>query len=277
MEPAEGKGGDQGGDAGTAAQIKIEVDGEEKIMSTDDVQNLVNQASAVATNSQKVQDILKTVERYETDPSTYLQNAESAFAVMNLLMEKGIIDNKGELIEQKVTPDPDDKGKFLVPGADPSGDKTADIVKKALLPDIQKLVERVDGLEQSTSGLMRQNLKRDVQAKYPSFGDEEVARLVRIASEDRRKGLWEHAEELDKGMQTGQAETRKKYADEFKVDLDEFDKNKMKEQDADGGVGAIASGKKFLLPGRQRRLKVTDGVDPAEATKEHFANLHKSR
>lgn len=278
----DGKGGDPGDSTGTAAQIKIEVDGGEKVLTTDDVQNLVNQASSVATNSQKVANILKTVERYETDPDTYLQNAESAFAVMNLLMDKGIIDNKGELITKvETSTEDDDKKKLQIPGAEGTSEKTADIVMKALAPNLEKLGERLDGLERGQSGLLRRGMKQDVQAKYPNFGDEDVARLMRIAQEDRRKGLWEHAEELDKGMQTGQAETRKKYAKEFDVDLEQFDANKLKEQDAEGGgASIIAKGKKFMLPGRQRRMKKVGDesvVDPAEATKEHFANLGKAR
>jgi len=279
MPPESGKAGDQNGESGTAGQIKIDVEGAEKIMTTDDVQNLVNQAASVATNSQKVQNILKTVERYETDPDTYLQNSEAAFAVMTLLQEKGIIDDKGEPIEKKETPpSDDDKGRiFGTPDDKGTADKTAQIVMKALGPDLEKLGERMDGLEQGQSGLMRRSLKLDVQAKYPDFGDEDIARLVRISQEDQRKGLWEHAEDLDKGKKAGQAETRKGYAKEFGVNLDEFDANKLTEQGAEGGGAGLIEGKKVMFASRAKKLGIKDSVTPGEVAVSHFKATDKAR
>ena len=273
------KGGDQGGSAGNAAQIKIDVDGEEKVLSLDDVQNMYNQQAAVATNSQKVASIMKAVERYETDPDTYLSNAENAFGVMNLLIEKGIIDDKGEPIEKKETPpSDDDKGRiFGTPDDKGTADKTAQIVMKALGPDLEKLGERMDGLEQGQSGLMRRSLKLDVQAKYPDFGDEDIARLVRISQEDQRKGLWEHAEDLDKGKKAGQAETRKGYAKEFGVNLDEFDANKLTEQGAEGGGAGLIEGKKVMFASRAKKLGIKDSVTPGEVTVSHFKATDKAR
>jgi len=266
------KEGTPDGDQNLGTGITIQTEDGEKKFSVEDVQNLHSQAAKVSQSSQKVANILKTVERYQTDPDTYLENAEAAFGVVNTLIEQGIVDDKGNLVEKKV-PEVKPRG-FAPPAGEPSGtpDKTLQIVMKALTPELEKFGKRLDGLEDGQAGLYRERLTKDVKAKYSDFDDEDISKLFGKASVGR-DSLWDIAEVMAGEKKIKQGQLREAHAKEFGINLEEHDRNKLQEQDADGGVSAAFKGKKFMFRSRAKRTKDKDAVSPKEAMLEHMSRL----
>lgn len=261
-----------------AKEITIQIDGEEKILKTEDVQNLFGEHSDLKGKIEKVSNFGKTLEKYGTDQDTYLSNAEAAFGVISELTEKGLIDGQGNVIEKKTNDDSslkkDDDLNFDFNFTDKgSGDKVAQLVAKVVETKLGGLVKQVEDLSSGQAGLYRAQLKSAIQAKHSSFSDNDVSKLFGIASTNPTKDLWTHAEEMAKGKEKDSEDERSKYAKEFGVDLKEFDANKLNEQDGSGGSISVPEGKKLIFSPRAKRLGTKDSVSPREAMILHIKKV----
>jgi hypothetical protein len=249
---------ESGGSRETNDAGKIEVDG--KSYSIEDVQNLVKQGTAATQKTQEVAGILAAAEKYGVDIETYLGQAEGAFGVMSQLIADKVIDEKGNIIKTepvKLTgAEPErevdlDKLLNLSAGGEKGlagVDKVAAIVAKALEPQlegIKKLGERVAAVDKTQGDMIRLNLEEKVVSKFPNLKPNDVSQVFGSAMQDRSKSLWEHAEAASREKAVGVSDLRKEHAKEFGVNLEKFDENKLKEQEAGGGAGVLFKGKKF--------------------------------
>jgi len=250
----------------------------DKTFGADDVKNLFDQNSDLTKKTEDLANVSKAIERYGTDPDTYLSNAEAAFGVMTELIGKGVIDDKGNVIKGKTAGDGsgsgDNSGGDFSQGSNQDdifkGDKVSKIVAKVVETKLGGLVKQVEELTSGQAGLFRTQLKTTIQGKFPSFSNEDVSRLFGIASANPGKDLWTHAEEMAEKKKTGEQSSREKYAKEFGVNLESFDENQLREQNADGGSVALFPGKDFKFSKRARRLGAKDSVSPKEAMIAHM-------
>lgn len=269
---------------GDEVTIKTD-DGEDKVLKTEDVKNLFDQHSDLTGKVEKLSGFTKALEKYGTDQDTYLNNAEAAFGVMSELVDKGLIDNKGNIIEKKAVGDPlvkkkeGDELSFDFNLSDDKGnlDKVAKLVAQVAGTKLADLSKQVENLSAGQAGLYRAQLKSAVQAKHSSLSDDDVSRLFGIASANPTKDLWAHAEEMVEGKEKTSEGDRKKYAKEFGVNLEEFDANKLNEQDSKGGAIGALKGKEFVFAPRARRLGKKDSVSPREAMVLHLKAVRKAK
>jgi len=272
--------GEEGKDTG---EITITTPDGDKVLKTDDIQNLVTQNADLTKNVAGMSNISKAVERYGTDPDTYLSNAEAAFGVISDLTSKGLIDEQGNVLEkksgdegrEKKNPEFDFSGDFKGSGDDKS-DRTLAIVSKVVETKLGGLMKQVDELTSGQAGLYRAQLKVAVQAKHPTFSDEDVSKLFGAAAANPGKDLWAHADEMANGKKATETTERERFAKEFGVDLKAFDENKLREQNADGGSVTVFPEKKFVFGKRAKRLGDKDSVSPRDAMIAHVnANLKR--
>jgi len=263
---------------------KITVDG--KDYSAEDVQNLINQGKAATEKTQKVAAVLSAAQKYGVDVDTYLAQAEGAFDVVSDLIQNKVIDEHGKLIQQKrdlgnsgnQKAEDDlasllnlDKGGNLDNTSQLTGDaKLEAIISKALSPhmeNINKLAERVSLVDKTQGDMIRLQLEEKVGEKFPNLSKSDISQVFGSAMADKSKSLWDHAEMLSK-VRTGElSELRKKHAEEFGVNLEDFDANKMKEQEAGGGAGVLFKGKKFSFDPKKGD---EDAISPKQAAIEYI-------
>ena len=257
------------------AKITLEIDGEQKVFGADDVRNLIAQRASATQTSQKVAPLLKTLEKYEVDAETYLEQAEGAFAVTRKLIEAGLIDEKTGEIVQRAPEIPKPKPSLGFSGLD-SSEKTAEIVKKAMQGVIGPLQGKIEQLEQEQLGLLRENISTKVRAKYPDFSETDISQLFGRAGANQRRGLWEHAEDLNKELGTNNEAREQAWAKKYGIDL-EAKRNALKEQDDGGGGSAVSfPGKRFSFKKGPKSMKDADAMTPADAMQAHMLKaLHK--
>lgn len=270
---ANGEGG------GEAPKLTLEIDGEEKTFGADDVINLVKQQASATQSSQKAAPIIRAAERYGVDPEVLLQQAEGAFGLVSQLMDQGVINEKGELVQKgsasgdEGEDDPlatlfggaKDKGKLEKDGQNSGGiDQTQflstvqRVVEKALNP----LQEKIKSLEQDQTSLVRSDIERKLRSKYEGLTSEDVDNILRQATRDGRKSLLDHAEQYVNGMKSREQQLREKHAKEFGIDLKEWEqRNKEREQHPDG-ISAVLKGRKVSFRGGK------DTVHPRQALHE---------
>lgn len=267
-QDAAGSGQGDASGAGTAT-VKVTVAGEEKVMTQADIQQMVEKHSSVEKKAQDVENMLKVVDRYGTDPSTYLENSEAAFRVMDTLINKGVIDNQGQLI-QKVVDVKDKEDKVdLRPDADKlSEERLVGIVMKALKPKFEEFGTRLSEVDQGLSSVYRKDLQKEVITKHPELNEEDVSRLFGMATADKSKDLWGHAEVLVGIKREIKAEHEADFAKTHGIDLEAY-RNKLKEQGADGGGASQFAGKRFQFDRGRKGLRDKDAVSPMQAMIEH--------
>lgn len=258
----------------------------DKEYTADDVQNLLDQQESATKKTQKVAAILSAAQKYGVDVETYLSQAEGAFDVLGRLIKAKVIDEKGNVVEKKEepsasgkeNPQPADDDLMKLFNIEPSGDsksltgadKIAAIALKALEPtvgEIKKIAERVGAIDKTQSEMIRLQLQERILEKFPKLTANDVSQVFASAMNDKSKDLWQHADEKNKVKLAELDGIRKEHAKEFGVDLEKFDENKLKEQNADGGAGALFKGKTFSFNASEGDENV---VDPSKAASEYI-------
>jgi len=290
MSEQDGAGGQQDNkSAGDSIQIKV--GGEVKTFSPQELATRLEKAGNLERTVEQLSGFQKILTQYGIGADEYLKNSEAAFAIANTLIEKGVIDEQGNIVEKR-TQDPrssdDGKPTFRF-SDDASKDKQLETIGKAL----QAIVNKVEKLEEGQSNIYRRNIKRDVQAMHPELDDADISKLLALSQRDKSRGFWDHAANLANEKSTRTKQTEKSFVKsvvetlgkigalkEGAIDmskLDELDLNSLKESDPSGGSPTY-EGKKFIFGARKRRLglKGTDAdkfASPADATHEMFKRI----
>lgn len=228
----------------TEGKVVLEVNGEKKEFGASDIQNLLAQQASATQKTQQVAAIIDAAKKYGLDPEAYISHAEGAFGAMTRLVDNGIIDEQGNIIgKDKLETPPPTQNQQTVPKQTPVD--SAVQVPKELTDALEKLNKRLEGLETTQTGMMRESLQSKVVAKHPDLDEADVSRLFGIAMQDSSKSLWQHAEEMSKAKKESMGTLREGFAKEFGIDLENWNANKTREQSAEGGAGAFLGSKKI--------------------------------
>lgn len=251
--------GPQEGNNSGKLVVELE-DGSKKEMGAEDVKNLIAQQASATQKTQQVAAIVEAAKKYGLDPEDYVGHAEGAFSSLTKLVEMGIIDEDGKIIEKKEPQKKDDQTQTTVPVAKDKPNDPNKIASEVL----EKLNQRLERLEADQTNLMRANLNRALKAEHDNLNDKDVSEIIATAMKDPRKDVWQHAKDFSEGKVTRRKELRAEIAKEFGINVEEFDANKLKEQNSEGGASAILNGRKLSF------RKGKDGVTPKQAMKEFF-------
>jgi len=262
------------GDGKEDQKVVMEIDGEEKTFTADDITNLLAQGAASTQKSQQVAGILQAAERYGVSVEQYLQNAEGTFGVMSKLMDEGIIDEKGTIIQKAPGDKPGDDKSFgdlfgKSGETPPAGAKQMEVTMKALLEPMTKqldsLTESNLKLRSDNVNLMRLRLSDNMQSKYTNLNEEDVVRIFSVAERDKSESLMAHAEAWSKKKMDGEAELEAEFAKKYNIDIEKANENAAFEQDPSGGAAAISHEKKLSFKKGEK-----DSITPVQATKAFF-------
>jgi len=282
-----GAGGQSPDDKGTGNSIQVQVGEELMTFTPEQVVQAVTKAGSLEKTVEGLSGFQKVLTQYGVGADEYVRNSEAAFAIANSLIEQGIIDEQGNVVQKKTEPAPrPSEGnlgfKFLQGDTKPS--KELEVIAAAL----KTIGARVEKLDEGQANIYRRNIKRDVQAIHPDLDDSDISKLLATAQHDKSKNFWDHAEALAGVKSANIKQTEKSYVKstietlikigaikEGTIDLeklDSLDLNSLKESDPSGGA-PIYEGKKFMFQSRRRRLgkKQTEGFSsPSEVTHEMF-------
>lgn len=253
------------------AEITIEIDGKPVTKTADDIQSLIASQAAVTQKSQQVSDILAAAAKFNMTPQEFVNQAEGSFAVIQEAIDKGLIDNEGNVLDKK--PTKSTEAAPVIPGAPhlqtPEITETLSAAQKALA-SIQATEKRIENLERDQSHLFKMDLEKKIFEKHPALTQKDVSDVFVSAMNDpEKKGVWHHAETIATAKTAGMQSLREAHAQEFGVNLEEFDANKLKQQDSGGGAAGFAKGKKFSFRKGKRRSE--DGVSPKQAMQEFLS------
>ena len=213
--------------------------------------------------------------QYGTDTKTYLESAESAFGVLNSLVESGIIDESGAILGKEAKsgegnpPTPKSSGgETPKPGSkmEVNEDILATAIEKVLAAKLGNLPDKLKQIESSQSTLFKAGLSSRIKAKHPGFTDADVEVTLNNAFEDRTKDLWAHAEIVKESNKTLLGEQEKVFAKKYGVDLETVQKTReLKEQRATGGIASLFKGKKFSF---RKKARNDEGfIRPSDAVR----------
>ena len=244
--------------------LTIEIDGKEETVTAEDVVNLRAQQASATQKTQQVAAVIQAAEKFGMSPEDYVAQAEGAFGVMGTLMQDGVIDNTGQLLTKKVL---DVKPDGIPPVIKPP-EAQAELEER--LENLEKVLKTIPGefeaLRQDQTYVIRADLQRQIQGKHPELNDDDVSRVFGTAMNDSQKRtVWQHAEELVVAKTALKADDRKKFAEEFGINLEQFDENALRQKSPGGAASHIIKGKKLAFRG-----KGEDAVTPMQAAKSFF-------
>jgi len=272
-----GPGEGNGPGAGNPTQIQITIGNETKMLSAEEVTTAVRKAGELDVTNEQFAGFKKLLIQYGINPEEYLQNSEASFALMNQLIEQGVIDDQGRVIEKKI------KDVLpvipVVPGDDRKVTKSQQIIFDALT----KVGERMDKLEDGQSNIYRRNISRDVKAVYPNLTDDDISKSLAKAQADRSVDFWDHVKAVSKEKTAKEGQVALDHAkntiallvkvgalEEGKVDLEKLDLAALENYNP-ADEPPVYEGKKFMFASRQRKLGKTGDPEftlPGDGMKE---------
>jgi hypothetical protein len=271
------------GDKGTQS-LTIKLEDGEKTLTAADVVKLVQEHGKISGEHAKFAKVAEVLQKYETDPETYVSQTEAALAVVSKLMEAGVIDNKGNLVEKKGEKDSkgggfdwkgDSKGDKGGGDDDSSGLKGDDRVAKIVAKALEGIMPRLKGIEETQGSLLQSTLEERVRRAHPDLDADDVERVFEQAYREPKKKLMDHAKAYADRKAEKTKAIKAEVAAELGIDLTEYErrlelKRKMTEKGDPHGALVLAEGKKLTFkPGKDDK----SAVSPRDATINFFKNL----
>jgi len=260
------------GDKGTPTDGSLQVG--DKVYTAKDVENFVNREAALTQESQKVAALRAAAEKYNMTPEDYVKNAEGSFAVATRLMETGVIDEKGQLIEKKPDGNADDDptkkgdGQSFIGGAQQVvSDPRLDTVVQAL----EKINERLDNTSTDMDNVMKLGLRRDIVAAHSELNEKDAVAVLERFERNPHKTVWDHAKEFVEDKKTAEREAEERYAKKFGINIDEYRKrNEMNVQGEGEGAAVVVGERKLAFSHRAHAVGKDKAITPREAMVEHI-------
>lgn len=261
----------------------------DKTYTPEEVAQIVAQQKELQEKVAKYADIDKALSRYEMDPKGFIEHADGAFAVLSELIEKNVIDEKGNVLVQPGSSsgssskgvDTDDLAVLLGQqgGGDKGGDDTLPPAAAKALQTISTLEEKLDKvvntlskLDETQADIIRVNLQDKIMAKHDILEEKDVSAILGIAMKDRTKDVYAHAEDYAKQKKEKLDQMKAEWAKELGIDLKRYNENKLLESGPQGGASILTKGKKLAFRGRGRG---DDVVTPLQATMEYLSRVRE--
>lgn len=266
MPKAEGNPG-SGTGADDSGKVTVEIDGKTREVGKDEIVSLLSQQASITKKSQELTPLANLITKYGVGADQLVENIEGSFGLLGSLMEQGIIDEKGNVKERLEVKKDEALPGFKLPGKDGNNEEGVSKALGPVLAALEQINQRLGGVEKDQMGLLRDSTERAVKAKYPDFTGEDVSKLFARASNDKSKGLWDHAEALKSENTTRLSALEEQILKKHGIDP-EAARNKLKEQSDEGGGLALLKSKEISF-GKGPK-KDSKSVTPMQAMMEHF-------
>ena len=232
-------------DAGSNGNhITVEIGGESKSFSSDDIQNLVSQQSSATQKTQQVSAVLKACNKFDMNPEVFVGQAEGAFDVIANLIDAGVVDDQGNIIQKETVQKKADVSfsNTNQGGASTSSDdKMLSVINQVLEP----LTKKFEALERDQMHLTRLRVNDTINGKFDNLDERDMSEIFATAGADKTKTLMQHAESISKKKGDNLLEQKRALAKELGVNYDEFTANALREQGSDGGAAGLFKDKKI--------------------------------
>ena len=256
---------DKGGESNEVQELTVKLeDGSERKVNADAVLNLIKQGAEATQKTQQVASILSACERYEIPPDKFVEQASAAFDLAYTFQQQGLVDDQGIIVKKSPPEDSQDQDDNLFGQTKQQVPNRQANVQTGIQTALDSLAGTVKQIQDNQDYLARVHLEGEIKKANPDFSEGDIVRTLAMA---KAKGVpvTKATEIVAKERIETEKAQRAFYAKEFNVDLETFDKNKLNQQDAEGGAGPSFEGKRFSFKGGK------DTVDPKEAMRQHFA------
>jgi hypothetical protein len=249
--------------------ITIKLGDEEKTLTADDVTELVARQSGLQNKINELSTFQKVLDRYNVDPDTYLKHSEGAIAIASKLIEDGIIDPQGNILKKEpAAPAPrrEDSSFFHKSGEGES--KVEEVTQKALGP----LYDKLQKIEETQGRLIEMDMRNRLSRQFPDLNEGDLDNVFDVAFRDRKLSLSQHAQAYLEHKQKSMGELRKQHAQEFGINLEEWEKQKLEEKTKkDKGVDDLS----WMVKDKKLSFATQDdkSVSPKKAMLEYFKKL----
>ena len=252
--------------------IEVEIDGEVKQFSAEDVKNLTAMQKSATDKFQKAAPAIKAAEALGFDSvEEFVEQSNMSLEAIHKLMQEGVIDPELNVVKKQETigePDPFNQQQQQRP-------MDEEVIMKAISRVVdEKLSPQTSGMAKRVEQLERVLASKALKERHPGLSKEAIGEVFMRASRDSNKSFLEHGDDVATAslsfIQEIESQTEKKIADKLGITLDDL--NKRKEQSPEGGASSIIQNRKAKFVERDKKWgknKREDGVaSPKEMMKE---------
>jgi len=268
---ADGDNGAADSKSNSSPGIEIELNGEKKIFTADDVKNLVGLQAQMTPKAQLVSEIEAKARALNLDPQQFVEQSVNAFGTLASLYEQGLIDDEGNFKAPKQTvQDPGERKPTVIPSASKSNlsvEQIADQALEKVAPHIKNLTEENLRLRGDLNSLARLRLEDDLTKRFPELSSEDVSKVLAISVRDKQRDLFQIAKGLQDSKVNEKAEIKKQIGKHYGIDFDTLDANRLL-QEKGGGASALVQGKAISFRKGQK-----DAVDPRDAALQYLNRI----
>lgn len=256
----------------------IEIDG--KTYEAEDIKNLLAQQAEATKKTQQVSAVLKAAQRLDMTPEELVQRSEGMVAVLNNLVDAGIIDENGNPVKKDPqTPSPRQDPPPRTPN-NPGSDDAATKALETISSQIENMSKEFTALKDENTVLRRGMLQLNMRQRFPDLSDREIPVVLGRAKEDSSKGLEEHVKDYLEEKNKSTAEQREALIADYRAKgidltaLEEAAKRKA-ELEKEGARKTIVGEKKIKFGHRIEKDEKDGAVSPIDAARE-FLNSQES-
>lgn len=261
-----GESNDGSGSNGNS--ITVDVGGESKSFSSNDIQNLVSQQASATQKTQQVSAVMKACDKFDMNPETFVSQSEGAFSVISNLIDAGVVDDQGNIINKQASSKNDISfgNDSKVPANKASGssdERLLSVVNRVLEP----LTKKFETLEKDQMNLTRLRVNDSIRGNYGNLEDRDISEVFAAASSDKTKTIMQHAEFFSNQKNSAAIEQKRVIAKELGINYDEFTANALREQGAEGGAAGLFKDKTISFK------KGKESLSPKAAMAEFFKRM----
>lgn len=272
---------DKGGEPGKANDTLEQLNVDGKVVTTEDVKNLLDQQASLTQESQKIAALRDAATKYGMSPEDYVKQAEGTFGVIADLMKEGVIDEKGKPIKEKSDPN--------VAGDDSTvkGDghlqqqqqQTHDPRLDTLMGKIDSLIKHREDDRKDLDNMLKFELRRDIMTKHSELDERDANVVLQKFDQNPHKSVWDHAKDIVEAKKDLLREEEERYAKKFGIDIEQYRKRNEQNVQGDGdGVAAILGERKIAFKHRVKQLGGPDSaMTPRQATEEFLKKQQRGQ
>ena len=258
--------------AGDSKPVMLEIDG--KQFGVDDVKNLQAQQASATQKTQEVAAIKKHIDGLGMTVDDYVSEAERVYGGVAELVRNGIIDEK--LTAVPIAQDPikqkDDTQPFDWGNMGGGNDVKPDVSTKAMESINTQLKgqnETIKQLQENNAMLLRVSIAGQIVRDNEDLSQADAEYIIDASTSNPNKSMSDHIVAYKDRRSKVNSDQEAKFAEKYNINIEDFNANKLKEQDAKGGAGGTFKGKKFMFG----RRKVEGSVTPKKAMVEYMSSL----
>ena len=231
----------KGGAEDTKPAESLEIDG--STYTVDDVKNLKAQQASATQKTQEVAAVMKHINSLDMSVDDYVLESERVYGGVARLVRDGVIDEKLSVMRRVPEKPPGDDQTFdwnnLSVGGEKPKPNVGDAAMKSINDKMDSQNTTINQLQKNNAMLLRVAIASKMISEHDDLTQDDAQHIIDISTSDQSKKIHEHIDEYRGKRKKMTSDIEAEVVKKYNINVEEFNANQLREQDAKGGAGGI--------------------------------------